>query len=268
MGHFFEGKTVIVTGAARGVGRAVAELLYERGANVMLADSDEDKLQAARESFPPESGRVARFTCNVSQKFGVNNLTAATIDAFDRIDALITTAPDFERGDPMTLDVEALDRVLANNVRSAFLLSRSVAAKMVARSAAEESEKATGAIVHVSALSGRLSSPEVAAHAISCAALDQLTRSFAATLAPQGVRVNGVAPGGVMTETLKNSIAEEPQLRPALIARTPLGRIGEAAEAAEAALFLASDKASFITGQVLTVDGGRSILDPLAAANV
>lgn len=267
MSHF-DGKTVIVTGAARGVGRAVSELLFERGANVMLADSDEAKLQAAKAVFPQETGRVARFTCNVAQKFGVSNLIAATIDAFERIDGLITIAPEFERGDPLSLDVDALDRVMAGNVRSAFLLSQQVAGKMLARAKAEERETAEGAIVHISALSGRLSSPEVAAHAISCAALDQLTRSLAATLAPSGVRVNGVAPGGVLTDNLKNSLSGEPQLRSAIIASTPLGRIGEASEAAEAAVFLASEAASFITGQVFVVDGGRSILDPVAATSV
>ena len=268
MAETFSGKTVIVTGAARGVGRAAALKLAEMGANVMLADPDEARLQAAKEDFPISKGTVARFTCDISQKFGVNNLLAATIDAFERIDALITTTSDFERGDPMALPVESLDRVMAGNLRSAFLLSQAVATKMIARAEAEGREGETGAIVHVSALSGQISSPDVAAHAISCAALDQLTRSLAATLAPKGIRVNGVAPGGVLTETLRQSISDEPQLRPALIARTPLGRLGEASETAEAALFLISEKASFITGQILTVDGGRSVLDPLAAANI
>lgn len=268
MVDFFTGKAVIVTGAARGVGKAAARKLVELGANVMLADPDEAKLQAAVADFPKGKGEFSHFTCDSSQKFGVNNLLAATLDAYQRIDALITTTSDFERGDPLTLSVEALDRVMAANLRSAFLLSQVVSAKMIAKAEAAGVEGAVGAIVHVSALSGQLSSPDIAAHAISCAALDQLTRSLAATLAPKGVRVNGVAPGGVLTETLRKSMAEEPQLRPTLIARTPLGRLGEAEEAAEAALFLISDKASFVTGQILTVDGGRSIIDPLAAANI
>ncbi|MEL6980019.1 MAG: SDR family oxidoreductase [Pseudomonadota bacterium] len=268
MADTFAGKTVIVTGASRGVGRAAALRLAELGANVMLADQDEERLKAAKEDFPIAKGTVARFTCDISQKFGVNNLLAATLDAFEKIDAVITTISDFERGDPLTLPVEALDRTLALNLRSAFLLSQAAANKMIARAEAEGRDSASGAIVHVSSLSGQLSSPDIAAHAISCAALDQLTRSLAATLAPKGLRVNGVAPGGVMTDTLRRAVADDPQLRPALIARTPLGRIGEAAEAAEAALFLASDRASFITGQILTIDGGRSVLDPLAAANM
>ncbi|MEM9724606.1 MAG: SDR family oxidoreductase [Pseudomonadota bacterium] len=261
----FLGRTVIVTGAARGVGRAAAELLVQNGANVMLADRDEAKLKEVR---PEGKGETAHFSCDLSQKFGVNNLLAAATDAFERIHAVITTPTDFERGDPMTLTVDALDRVLAANLRSAFLLSQAAAAKMIARAEADGTEGEAGAIVHVSALSGQLSAPDIAAHAISCAALDQLTRTLAATLAPKGIRVNGVAPGGVMTDALKTSIGEEPQLQPALIARTPLGRLGEASEAAEAALFLISSRASFITGQIMTVDGGRSVLDPLAAANV
>lgn len=266
MAELFAGKTVIVTGASKGVGRAAAAALVEQGAHVMLADQDEARLKEARADFP-ENG-VASFACDLSQKFGVNNLLAATVDAYEKIDAVITNPVDFERGDPLSLPVEALDRVMAANLRSAFLLSQAAASRMIARAEAEGREGALGAIVHVSALSGQLSSPDIAAHAIACAALDQLTRSLAATLAPKGIRVNGVAPGGVLTETLRRSIAEEPQLRPALIARTPLGRLGEAAEAAEAALFLASDKASFVTGQIMTVDGGRSVLDPLAAANI
>lgn len=264
----FAGKTVIVTGASRGVGRAAVARLIEQGANVMLAGPDETRLQNAEAEMPSGKGGLARFACDISQKFGVSNLIAATLDAFNGIDAVITTPADFERGDPLHLSVEALDRVMASNLRAAFLLSQAVANKMIARAESQGQEQAQGAIVHVSALAGSLSSPDVAAHAISCAALDQLTRSLAITLAPKGIRVNGVAPGGLMTETLRQSIAEDPQLRQALIARTPLGRIGEAVEAAEAALFLASDKASFMTGQILTVDGGRSVLDPLSAGNI
>ncbi len=238
----------------------------------MLADSDESRLQTVLETISAPEDQVQRFTSDTSQKFGVNNLIAATIGAFDRIDILVTTPREFERFDLLNLPVESLDLVMAGNLRSAFLLSQAVANKMIA--AAPETaegvaaEKSNGAIVHISALSGQISSPEIAAQAISCAALDQLTRSLAATLAPHGIRVNGVAPGGVMTETLRSSIQNDPGLRGALITRTPLGRIGEPTEAAEAALYMASDAASFVTGQILTVDGGRSVLDPLAAANI
>lgn len=266
MQYPFEGKTAIVCGAGRGVGRAIAKKLVERGAEVMLADHDEARLQDARDDFEAHNGRVARFTCDISHKFGVNNLIAATLDAFDKIDALITTPTETERADLLTLDADALERVMAANLRSAFLLSKVVARKMIAQAEArDEPNRPAGAIVHVSSLAGRLASPEIAAYSISCAALDQLTRTLAVTLAPHRIRVNGVAPGGVMTETLKSAIATEPGLRPALLSNTPLGRIGEAWEAAEAALFLASDQASFVTGEIMVVDGGRSTLDPLAA---
>lgn len=271
MGATFEGKCVIVTGASRGVGRAVAERLVEEGARVMLADNDESRLKEFRAKLGGANGRnerIARFTCDVSQKFGVNNLLAATLDAYDRLDAVITTTQDFERADPMSLTAEALDRVLASNVRAAFLLSQTAAHRMVALAEKAGEERAAGAIVHVSSLSGQLPAPEIAAYAISCAALDQVTRAMAAALASHGIRVNGVAPGSVMTENLLRSVSVAPELRRSIVAGTPLGRIGDPTEAAEAALFLASDKASFITGQVLTVDGGRSVLDPLAVANL
>lgn len=270
MSGSFEGKTVIVTGAGRGVGRAIALRLSHAGARVMLADADEARLQASRQDMPTDKGAISTFSCNTSQKFGVNNLIAATLDAFKDIDALITTTTDVERADTLNLSVEALDRVLASNLRSAFLLSQAVALKMIqqAEAAGVEPEGRTGAIVNVSALSGQVTSPEMAAHAISCAALNHLTRSLAVTLAPKGLRVNGVAPGGVMTDALRSAIAADGELRTALLARTPLGRIGRADEAAEAALFLASERASFVTGQILTVDGGRSVADPLNAANI
>ena len=267
------GKTVIVTGAARGIGRAIVEKLVSRDANVMVAGSNEEGLKRVvqdlqtRMTEAKDKERVAHLACDISQKFGVNNLISATISAFDRIDALITTIVDFEKGDLLDLHVDVLDHLVAANLRSAFLLTQLAAKKMIAQKENTASREADCAIVHVSALSGLLSSPEIGAHAAACAGLQQLTRSFAGALAPHGVRVNGVAPGGVMTDTLKESIAATPDLRSTLIARTPLGRIGEASEAAEAALFLASERASFITGQTLIVDGGRSILDPLAAAN-
>ena len=268
MGFSFEGKTVIVSGAGRGVGRAIASQLIEQGGEVMLADSDEAKLQAVRDDFATENGRVASHSCDISGKFGVSNLIAATLDAFDKIDALITTPSATERADLLTLTAETLDGALAANLRSAFLLSKVVAKKMISEAEARGEEKASGAIVHVSSLAGRRAVAEDAAMSISCAALDQLTRSLAVTLAPRGIRVNGVAPGAVMTDALTSAISEDPKLRSAMVGRTPLGRIGSVKEVADAALFLASDQSTFVTGEILVVDGGRAALDPLAAPTV
>ncbi|MEL6316309.1 MAG: SDR family oxidoreductase [Pseudomonadota bacterium] len=275
MSTHYDGKTVIVTGAARGIGRAVAGKLIELGANVMLTDPDDQRLAEVKVDLPDKQG-LACFACDISQKFGVSNLIAATLDAFERIDALITTACEVERADALSLSMDALDRILATNFRGAFLLSQAVAQKMIARAEARGAgnggrdgpPRSAGAIVHVSAISGRVATPGFVANGLAYAATDHLTRSLAIALADKGIRVNGVAPGGVMTSTLRSAIADDPDLRAALLARTPLGRIGDAEEAAEAALFLASERASFITGQILVVDGGRSVLDPLQAANV
>ena len=122
-----------------------------------------------------------------------------------------------------------------------------------------------GALVNISSIAAQRTVPELLAYSVSCAALDQLTRSFAAALAPQAIRVNAVALGAVMTRRLREALSERGELRDEMVSVTPLGRIGEAEEAAEAALFLASPAASFVTGQVLAVDGGRLVLDPLAS---
>jgi 7-alpha-hydroxysteroid dehydrogenase len=118
--------------------------------------------------------------------------------------------------------------------------------------------------VNVTSVAAQLTLPELAPYSVSCAAVDQLTRSMAVALAPRGVRVNAVSIGGVMTGALKDALREREDLRGQMIGVTPIGRIGEPAEAAEVAVFLASDAASFVTGQIVAVDGGRSLLDPLA----
>ena len=128
----------------------------------------------------------------------------------------------------------------------------------------EENTGNVGAVVNLTSIAANRTLPRLAAFSVSCAALDQLTRSLAVTLAGSGIRVNAIAIGSVMSASLRNSMQSQDDLREMIVQATPIGRIGEADEAAEAALFLASDHASFITGQILSVDGGRSLLDPLA----
>lgn len=253
-----EGKAAIVTGASHAVGAAIAARLVEAGARVMLSGGDEARLRAGADDLPDKPGAVVRFASDLSQKFGVNNLIAATLDAFERIDILITTAIEVESDDVLEMSVESLDRVLAANLRAAFLVSQAVAQRMVAQSEGAGEGEPGGAIVHVTGLSGRMASPEMAAYAVACAGIDQLTRAQAVRLGKHGVRVNGVAPGGLMTDALRKEMGETPSLRGELIAGAPMGRIGEPGEVADAALFLASDRASFINGGILVVDGGRS----------
>jgi 7-alpha-hydroxysteroid dehydrogenase len=258
-----EGKTAIVAGAASGVGRAIARRFARAGARLMLTDTDDAGLDetAAEIGAPPED--ISCFAHAIDDKLGVTNLIAATIDAFGRIDIVVTGARVCPSGGLFDLTAADFDDALSCNVRSAFLLTRMAAKRMIHQREADP--EFAGALVNITSIAARRTAPELLAYSVSTAALDQFTRSAAACLAPHGIRVNAVALGAVMTANLRAALHENDELRDEIAAVTPLGRVGEAAEAAEAALFLASPAAGFITGQIVAVDGGRTVLDPLTS---
>ncbi|WP_108783246.1 SDR family NAD(P)-dependent oxidoreductase [Pontivivens insulae] len=257
------GKSVIVTGAASGVGLAIARKFVSEGARVMLADIDDHKLDAEVKALRKDEDRVQQFSCDLREKLSIANLMASTIDHFDRVDILVNAARQVISSDPLDPSSDVFDQLMQQNVKNSLRLSQMVAKKMIAQAEETGETRNVGAIVNVTSIAAQRTLPELLAYSVSCAALDQMTRSLAVALAKDGVRVNGIALGGVMTGHLKDALKEREELREELTAVTPLGRIGDAEEAAEAALFLASDKASFITGQILSVDGGRTNLDPL-----
>lgn len=260
-----EGRTAIITGAGAGVGLAIARRFAEEGATILVTDRDEAALEAEAGALAESGARVHRWSCNLREKLGIANLIASAVDRLERIDILVNANLLTVQGDVMDVDVEAFDSAFAANVRATFLLSQAVARKMIAPEEGAEASAATGgAIVNITSIAAQRTTPQLFPYSVACAALDQLTRSMAVSLAPKGVRVNGVALGAVMTRSTAVALREMPGLREALVRATPMGRIGEADEAAEAALYLASSRASFITGQILAVDGGRMALDPLA----
>jgi 7-alpha-hydroxysteroid dehydrogenase len=258
-----QGRTAIVTGAGGTVGRAIARRLAEEGAEVILADAEGDALDESCEAIGDVTDRFARFNLARPDKLGAANLIAATIDAFGRIDILVNLPRATQPGPFETLKPEEFSTALDTNVTSTFLVTQAVAKRMIQQ--AEEEEDFSGAIINMTSVAAQRTVPELIAYSVSCAALDQLTRSMATDLARHGIRVNGVALGAVMTGRLREALRERSDLRAEMIRVTPLGRIGEAEEAAEAAVFLASERASFITGQIVVVDGGRTLLDPLAS---
>ncbi len=257
------GKIAIVAGAAGGVGRAIARRFAEAGARLMLVDTDDAGLDQTIDAIetPPEN--LARFAHAIEDKLGVTNLIAATIDAFERIDIVVTSARVRAAGGLFELTAADFDAAVSGNVRSAFLLTQLVAKRMIQQREADPDF--AGALVNISSIAARRTVPGLMAYSVSTAALDQFTRSAAACLAPHGIRVNAVALGAVMTTNLRQALHENEALRDEIAAVTPLGRVGEAEEAAEAALFLASPAAGFITGQIVAVDGGRTVLDPLTS---
>jgi 7-alpha-hydroxysteroid dehydrogenase len=253
-----DGKTAIVTGAARGVGLAIARRFFEAGANVILADADEETIQQEALALDDEKKRAISFRCDPTKRLDLNNLMAAAVDAFDTLDILVHTASVVAAGDALELEESEFQRAIDVNVKSSFLLTQIVAKHMIKRAKENEKKRANGAIVNVSALNSYSVIPNRFALGVSMAALDQLTRGFAVAFADDGIRVNGIAPGGISG---RFSGLSDPDARKAVVNRTPMHRLGEPSEIADAALFLASDQSSFITGQVIVADGGRSIFD-------
>jgi len=261
-----QGKTAIVTGAARGIGLAIARHFEEAGANVMFADSDEAALAAELGDAGGGEGAVRAFAGDLSQKLTLANLVSATIDAFERVDILVNAHRMVQGCDPLTVNDELLGDMLRQNMSSGLRLSQMVAKRMMAQAEEEPDEDAIqhGAIVNVTSLAADWPQPQMLAYSIASAAQAQATRSLASALAPRRIRVNGVAFASIMSNNLQLKLREDPGLRERMITATPLGRIAGADELAATVQFLASEASGFVTGQILRVDGGRSLGDPLA----
>jgi 7-alpha-hydroxysteroid dehydrogenase len=263
MGQTLKGRTAIVTGAGSGIGRAVARRFVEEGARVMLSCADEKGLAETLKEVGGHADQVAHFACDLEERLSVTNLLSAQQDAFGHLDILVDAARQSAPGTCLDIGADDFDAAWRDNVQSVFMLAQATAKRMIAQG--EKDPKFRGAMVNITSIAARRTVPELFAHSVTCAALDQMTRSMASCLAEHRIRVNAVALGSVMTGTLRVALKERAELREEMVRVTPLGRIGEADEAASAALYLASDQSSFVTGQVLAVDGGRTVLDPLAS---
>lgn len=260
------GKTAIVTGAARGIGLAVARHFVDRGARVMFADNDEAKLAEEVGAEAAEEGAIRSFGGDLSQKLTMANLLSATVDAFDRIDILVNASRGMAVSDPLDPDDKSIEDMLKLNLMTSLRLSQMTAKRMIARAGKDgRTDEPVGAIVNVSTLAACRAQPELLAYSIAGAALDQATRSLAVALAPEGIRVNGLAIASVMSASLKTSLKDNPDWRDTIIGGTPLGRIAAPNELVDAVQFLASNGAGFVTGQILTIDGGRGLIDAVAA---
>ncbi|ANB33649.1 SDR family oxidoreductase [Rhodovulum sulfidophilum] len=265
MSFSIQGKTAIVTGAANGLGLAIARHFADRGANVMFADRDEPRLVDECGRNAEGDSAVRYFAGDLRERLTIANLLSATIDAFDRIDILVNASRQMVLSDPLDPDNDGFDVMMEQNVMTSLRLSQIVSRRMIRQAGeAGQTEGQAGAIVNMSSIAATRTHGELLAYSVSCAALEQLTRSMAVALAPHRIRVNGVAFGSVMSASLQNILKDQPDYRSEIRNHTPLGRIAKASELSETVQFLSSDAAQFMTGQILAVDGGRTLIDPVA----
>ncbi|WP_299286437.1 SDR family oxidoreductase [uncultured Tateyamaria sp.] len=264
MSFSISGKTAIVTGAANGIGLAIARNFADRGANVMCADMDEKRLSEELGDVA-EEGNIRYFAGDLRQRLTIANLVSATIDAFEQVDILVNASRQVMETDALNPEDTSVETLIDQNLMTALRLSQQVARRMIKQADGRDGDASVGSIINLSSIAAHQTRPELLGYSIAAAGLEQMTRSMALALAPHRIRVNAVAFGSVMSASLQSSIGDHPDWRDEIESRTPLHRIASPKELVDAVQFLASDGSGFVTGDVMTVDGGRSLLDPVDA---
>jgi NAD(P)-dependent dehydrogenase (short-subunit alcohol dehydrogenase family) len=242
------GRVCIVTGAAQGIGEACARRFAREGTKLVIVDIDDRRGQA----LAKELGALY-VHCDVGDKADVDAVVARTMHAHGRIDVLVNNAGIFKAADFLDVTEEDFDAVLRVNLKGSFLMGQAVAREMA--------NAGRGAIVNMSSVNSVLTIPTISSYNVSKGGINQLTRVMALALADKGIRVNAVAPGTIATELAAKAVLTSEEAKARIMSRTPMKRLGEPAEIADTVAFLASDAASYITGEIVVVDGGRMTLN-------
>lgn len=242
------GRVCIVTGAAQGIGEACIRRFAREGAKLVIADIDD----ARGAALASELGGLY-VHCDVGDKAQVDALVAQAMAAHGRIDVLVNNAGIFKAADFLEVTEADFDAVLRVNLKGSFLVGQAVAREMA--------RAGRGSIVNMSSVNAVLTIPTISSYNVSKGGINQLTRVMALALADHGVRVNAVAPGTIATELAAKAVLTSDEARARILSRTPMKRLGEPSEIADAVAYLASDAASYITGEIVVVDGGRMTLN-------
>lgn len=244
-----EGKVVIITGAAQGIGAACAQRFARVGAHVVLADVNDAAGQALASAI-----KGTYVHGNVAQKTQIDTLVEKTLDLYGRVDVLVNNAGIFKASPFLDVSEEDFDAVIRINLKGSFLMAQAAARAMVEK-------KTQGSIINMSSVNAVLAIPSIASYNMSKGGINQLTRVAALALADHGIRVNAVAPGTIATELAQKAVLTDEAAKAKIMSRTPMRRLGEPSEIADVVAWLASDAASYITGEIVTVDGGRMALN-------
>lgn len=242
-----EGQVTVVSGGSRGIGKALARGFAERGAQVIITGRDAETLSTTASELSAEGGSVVPMVCDVAKPDDIETLTRAVLEDFGRIDTLLNVAGVNKRQRAETFTADEYDFILDINLKGAFLLSQAIGRQMIAQGA--------GTQINIDSLNTHAPLKGVLPYAMSKAGLSMMTRGLAMEWGPHGVRVNGLAPGFILTD-LTNKLWSQPHMQEWNAQNCPLGRLGEVDDLVGTAIFLASKASAFMTGQVLYVDGG------------
>jgi NAD(P)-dependent dehydrogenase (short-subunit alcohol dehydrogenase family) len=241
-------KVAIVTGGGSGIGLAIAEKFTQAGIETIIAGRDEKKLNQAKEKLGSYCHPVS---CDVSDLSSIPSFVCNVIKQFGQIDILVNNAGINMKKNIEEVTDDDFQKVITTNLTAVFVMSREVIKNML--------ERKNGCIINISSMAAQYGLPKVIAYSASKTAIDGMTRAMAVELGPKGIRVNAIAPGFIVTDMTDKALNSDPERKSKVFNRTPMGYMGQPSDIGDAALFLASDAAKYITGIVLPVDGGNSI---------
>ncbi len=247
-----ENRIALITGAARGIGLAIAQRFVAEGAIVTIVDVMDAEGEAAAKSIGAHY-----LHCDIAKSSDIRSVVAQITKTHGAIDLLVNNAAISIAKNFLDITEEDFDKVISVNLKGAFLLTQEAARHMIGQ---VKAGRKAGAIVNISSVNDTLAIPIIAPYTMSKGGVKQLTAVSALALAEHGIRVNAIGPGSIMTDMLKGVVNDEAAMH-RILSRTPLGRVGQPSEIASIAAFLASDDASYISGQVIYADGARMPLN-------
>jgi NAD(P)-dependent dehydrogenase (short-subunit alcohol dehydrogenase family) len=241
-------KVAIVTGGGSGLGYAIAEKFIQHDITTIIAGRDKVKLDKAKEQL----GELCyAISCDLGNLSSIPAFVNEIVQQFGQIDILVNNAGINQKKEFTEVTDEEFQNIITTNLSAVFALSREVVKQML--------KKGSGCIINISSMAAQYGLPKVIAYSASKTAIDGMTRAMAVELSPKGIRVNAIAPGFIYSEMTAKALDSDPERKAKVFGRTPMGIMGQPADIGEAAYFLASDAAKYITGVVLPVDGGNSI---------
>lgn len=241
-------KVCVITGAAQGIGEACAMRFASEGAKIVVSDVQVEKGEAVAKAVRDAGGEAMFFACDVSQKSDCVDLIQAAVDAYGSVDVHLSNAAIIAAKDFLEITQDEWEQTIGVNLNGFFYAGQAAAVQMV--------KQGSGNIINMSSINAVVAIPTVTPYTVCKGGVLQLTKSMALSLAPHGIRVNAVGPGTIATEMGKTMMSN-PAAKKRVLSRTPLGRPGEPDEIASVCVFLASDDASYITGETIYCDGGR-----------